>query len=305
MIISYDYGHMKGGQDGAAFGILDEYKVVRDYGAVVIKYLEKAGHKCINCTPPDYSGMTLIESLQYRVNKANASGSNLHLSFHANCYNGKAYGSEIEVASNAGEQKAKPILDKICSLGFFNRGIKRPNLYVTKTNMTSNEMFLALMDSNDEKKNKVQSAKYTNAVCLLLEPFFIDNPEDVKKYNPQTLGKAIAEGILGYEIKDEITYEYAVNILKNKGIISDTAYWLNTIPNNKEVNKEYMATLIKRFVAMFKIYNTFTEVVIYCKNVGIISSPDYWIVNYNNPNIKTYNPSYCKTFIINMAKKLI
>lgn len=227
MIISYDYGHMKGGEDGAAVGILDEYKVVREYGAVVIKYLQQAGHTCLNCTPPDNSGMTLMQSLQYRVNKANTSGSNLHLSFHANCYNGQAHGAEIEVASDTGEKKAKPVLDKICSLGFTNRGIKRPDLYITSTDVKSEELFLSLM----VQKDKVQGSKYTNMICLLLEPFFVDNASDVSKYNTQTLGKAIAEGILGHDIQEVnvVDVNQAIKILIEKGVISTPEYWQNAV----------------------------------------------------------------------------
>lgn len=168
--ISYDFGHMEGGNDTSAVGLLYEYKVVREYGAACIKYLEAAGITCINCTPPD-GNMSLMGSLEYRVKKANESGSDLHLCFHANCYNGQAHGAEIEVASEAGAKIAKVVLDKICSLGFTNRGVKWPDLYVTK---------------------------YTNMVCLLIEPFFIDNANDVALYDPEKLGRAIAEGILEY-----------------------------------------------------------------------------------------------------------
>jgi len=87
MKISYDYGHSEGGQDSSANGIVYEYAEIRKYGAVVVNELLRQGHELINCTPAN-GPQTLMESLDYRVSKANASGSQLHLCFHANAFNG-------------------------------------------------------------------------------------------------------------------------------------------------------------------------------------------------------------------------
>ena len=169
MKISYDFGHMEGGQDTSANGIVYEYAEIRKYGPVCIDVLQKAGHTCINCTPPDNSGMTLNQSLAYRTEKANSSGSQLHLCFHVNAFDGSAHGAEVEVASDAGERYAEAILDEICKLGFTRRGINRPSLYVTR---------------------------HTNMTAVLIEPFFCDSSVDCNKYNPVSLGNAIAKGIL-------------------------------------------------------------------------------------------------------------
>lgn len=168
MKISYDFGHTANGGDTSANGIVYEYAEIRKYAPVTIQALEKAGHTCVNCTPTQ-SGISLNDSLAYRVNKANASGSQLHLCFHVNAFNGSGHGAEIEVASDAGEKYAKPVLEEICKLGFTNRGIKRPSLYVTR---------------------------HTNMPAILIEPFFCDNAGDCKLYNPGALGNAIAKGIL-------------------------------------------------------------------------------------------------------------
>ncbi|EQB4340372.1 TPA: N-acetylmuramoyl-L-alanine amidase [Clostridium botulinum] len=168
-IISYDFGHMEGGEDTSANGILYEYSVVRNYGSVVVRELQKAGYTLVNCTPPN-GRMSLSQSLSYRVNKANSSGSMLHLCFHANCYNGNAYGCEMEVASDSSERIGQSIQNEVVSsLGFANRGVKRPSLYVTRN---------------------------TNMPCVLTEPFFIDNRGDCNKYNVEKLGCAIATGVL-------------------------------------------------------------------------------------------------------------
>lgn len=167
MIISYDFGHGTG-QDRGASGIVNEEVEIRKYAPVAIQILEQEGHKCIDCTPTQPQ-MTLMESLSYRVQKANSSGSQLHLCFHVNAFTGSAHGAEIEVASDAGEKIAVPVLDEIVALGFTNRGIKRPSLYVTRN---------------------------TNMVAILIEPFFCDSKQDCDIYNPEALGNAIAKGVL-------------------------------------------------------------------------------------------------------------
>lgn len=168
MIISYDYGHMEQGQDGSANGIVYEYAEVRKYGAIVVNELMRQGHELINCTPPN-GPMTLSDSLAYRVNKANDSGSQLHLCFHINAFNGQGHGAEVEVASDNSANYGQSILNEIVKLGFTDRGINRPNLYVTKN---------------------------TNMPCVLIEPFFCDNQADVNLYNCNTLGLAIAKGVI-------------------------------------------------------------------------------------------------------------
>ena len=167
MVISFDYGHGTG-QDRGANGIVNEEKEIRKYAPIVINELMRKGHKLIDCTPKT-PNMGLSESLVYRVNKANTSGSQLHICFHINAFNKLAHGAEIEVASDTGEKYAQSILKEIIKLGFTNRGVKRPSLYVTK---------------------------HTNMPCVLIEPFFCDSPIDCKLYNPNTLGSAIAKGIV-------------------------------------------------------------------------------------------------------------
>jgi N-acetylmuramoyl-L-alanine amidase len=168
MIISYDFGHTANGGDTSANGIVYEYAEIRKYAPIAIQVLEQAGHKCINCTPTQ-SGISLNDSLAYRVNHANASGSQLHLCFHVNAFDGSGHGSEIEIASDSGQKYAESVLNEICVLGFTRRGINRPSLYVTR---------------------------HTNMTALLVEPFFCDSPIDCKIYNAEKLGNAIAKGVL-------------------------------------------------------------------------------------------------------------
>lgn len=168
MVISYDYGHGTG-QDRGAEGYLNEEKEIRTYAPYTINALMRAGYKCVNCTPTQ-GGMSLQESLSYRTNTANVSGSNLHLCFHVNAGGGQ--GAEIEIAPNASSTSARvaeSVLSQIVSLGFNNRGIKNPRLWVTD---------------------------HTSMPCILIEPFFCDTRSDCNRYNPEALGNAIAKGVI-------------------------------------------------------------------------------------------------------------
>ncbi|MBU3216636.1 N-acetylmuramoyl-L-alanine amidase [Clostridium estertheticum] len=167
-IISWDEGHGTG-QDRGAEGFLNEEKVIREYAPICIAELQRHGHTLINCTPPN-TNMTVNQSLAYRSEHANASGSQLHLCFHVDAYDdASAHGAEIEYASLAGAKYATSVLTEIHKLGFTDRGIKNPRLWMTYQ---------------------------PSAVSILIEPFFCTNSNDCNLYNKTTLGLAIAKGIL-------------------------------------------------------------------------------------------------------------
>jgi len=171
MKISYDFGHGIG-QDRGANGILNEEKVVREYGSLAICKLRRLGIECVNCTPT--SATTVIDSLSQRCEKANASNSDLHLCFHANCFNSNAHGCEVEYTSNYGYNYAKKVCNEVSKLGFTNRGPKeRKNLYILK---------------------------HTKMAAILLEPFFVDNKQDYNRYNAELLANAIVKAITNIDL---------------------------------------------------------------------------------------------------------
>ena len=174
MRIAIDLGHDLNGGDTGAGGYLIETTVNRQYGPLVIAGLQKLGHTVCNVTPTQ-SGLTLAQSLAYRVNKSNAFKADLFISCHVNAFKTNvAQGCEVEYIS----AKAKVYADRICTqmaaLGYVKRGsISRPNLYVLK---------------------------YTNAIAILLEPFFCDTKTDCNKYSAAKLANAIVKGITGKDI---------------------------------------------------------------------------------------------------------
>ena len=180
MKIAADFGHCTSGQDRGANGYLSEEAVDREYGAAVIKGLQKLGHTVINVTPTQ-SGLTLAQSLAYRVNAANASKADLFLCLHVNAFQqkDKAQGCEVEYISASGKAYADRICTEISGqLGYVNRGSqKRPNLYVLK---------------------------YTNMPAVLVEPFFCSTKSDCNKYNAEKLAKAIIKGVTGKDVDSDI-----------------------------------------------------------------------------------------------------
>ena len=182
MIVSYDYGHGCGVDRGAS-GYLNEEKVIREYGPIVVSKLKTLGHTLYDCTPPASLALTLGQSLAYRVNKANSIGSQLHICMHVNAYEtDKAYGCEVEYASNSGKAYADRIYPEIANaLGIQVHGegsIYRPDLYVLK---------------------------YTSMVAILIEPFFCDTKADCDKYNAEKLATAIVKGITGIDTSAQTT----------------------------------------------------------------------------------------------------
>ena len=173
MLIALDYGHSKKADDGA-YGILEEFKVNREYGSLVKKYLEQLGHT-VDVVSKD-TCINKNDALSYRVQMEHKKKYDIYISCHANCFNGTAEGCEVLYYSNTGKVYAKKVVNEIAKLGYKNRGAKfRDNLYVLKK---------------------------TNAPAIIIEPFFIDNKSDCNRYNADKLARAIVKGITGQEIKD-------------------------------------------------------------------------------------------------------
>lgn len=173
MKISVDFGHGSGADRGAE-GYLNEEEVIREYGPIVITGLQKLGHIVLNCTPTQ-AGLTLGQSLAYRVNMSNNFKADIHLCLHVNAFStDKAQGCEVEYISANAKVYADKINAQIAILGFTNRGsVSRPNLYVLK---------------------------YTKAIAILVEPFFCDTKSDCNKYSAVKLANAIVKGVTGKDI---------------------------------------------------------------------------------------------------------
>ncbi len=155
--------------DTGARGIKVEDNLTLDVGNRVITKLRALGHDVVVCKPS--SANTVTESLSKRCATANASRVDTYVSIHFNAFNGQANGTEVFATSDAGRKIAKPVLDEIVKLGFFNRGVKSgSHLYVLKN---------------------------TNMPAILIECCFIDSAKDMNLFNPEAMANSIVKGLTG------------------------------------------------------------------------------------------------------------
>ena len=135
---------------------------------LVEKYLLAAG---VQCTVGQYNELYEI------CDASNAYDADLFISIHCNaCASHQARGTETYYKSFHGQRLANYIQSQIIrSLPVTDRGVKEGNLYVLK---------------------------HTEAVAVLVELAFIDNPEDLAllKNRIDDFARAIARGVTEYEI---------------------------------------------------------------------------------------------------------
>ncbi|AFY31345.1 N-acetylmuramoyl-L-alanine amidase [Calothrix sp. PCC 7507] len=155
--------------DTGAKGFKFEDNLTLDVGNRVIAKLQALGHEVVVCRPT--SASTVRDSLSKRCDKANASKVDIYVSIHFNCFNGQANGTEVFAISNTSNKIAKPVLDEIVKLGFFNRGVKSgSHLFVLRN---------------------------TNMPAILVEGCFLDSKKDMDLYNPEAMANAIVKGLTG------------------------------------------------------------------------------------------------------------
>lgn len=174
-------GHGKDGSKSCgAIGLIKESTEARKVKDEVIRLLKQERHTVFDTTVeyPSSANDCLVQI----VKKCNANKVDLDISIHFNSGakdtigNGNTTGVEVF----GYDTKQKTIGDRICSkissLGYRNRGFKtNPNLYVLRN---------------------------TNSQALLIECCFVDDKDDVNKYNYKTMAKAIVEGILNKNINE-------------------------------------------------------------------------------------------------------
>ncbi|MBW4562062.1 MAG: N-acetylmuramoyl-L-alanine amidase [Mojavia pulchra JT2-VF2] len=168
MKFGIDIGHNCPPDTGAR-GIKFEDNLTLDVGNRVITKLKALGHEVIPCKPDRASKVG--ESLAKRCDKANANKVDVFVSIHFNSFNRQANGTEVFAGSDTSRKIAKPVLDEIVKLGFFNRGVKSgSHLFVLRN---------------------------TNMPAILVESCFLDSQKDMSLYNPEAIANAIVKGLTG------------------------------------------------------------------------------------------------------------
>lgn len=153
--------------DTGAMGIGNEEKMNLEVANLLTTKLKAAGHTVVSVRPA--SATSVSNSLQQRVNTANANKVDLYVSIHFNAFNGKAKGSEVFAISATGKKYATAVQHQLVKLGYFNRGVK--------------------------DGSKLFVVKNTTAPSILVEGCFIDNKEDMARYSAAKIADAIFAGI--------------------------------------------------------------------------------------------------------------
>ena len=179
-------------------------------------------------------------TLQKVVRDSNSKKPDIHFAIHSNA--GNARGCEVfcHKFGGSGEKLARAVFAELEPLTpSADRGVKEGcNLY-------------------GFGKPIYELAK-TDAPAALVEVGFHDSEEDAKWIieNTEKIGIAIAKGVLRYfgmeYISESYEIEQAVKVLEEKGIITDSDYWVNNAVPGRIVRGEFAATLIKRAASILK-----------------------------------------------------
>lgn len=181
MTIGVNCGHTKRGTGSGAVGIIKESEHTRLVGYALIKKLQAAGVKVVDCTidRADTRQNCLSQITEY----ANREELDWFISIHFNA-SGEHKGHGAEVYTYEGRQypDATAVCANMEKLGFYNRGVKSGSgLYVIRK---------------------------TKAKAMLIEVCFCDNREDVEIYKrvgaQEAVAQAIFNAIYPYAVKPEI-----------------------------------------------------------------------------------------------------
>lgn len=164
--IAIDIGH-NADYDSGATGIKFEDDLTKEVGNRVIKKLRDKGYTVIETLPSKASSTR--DSLNQRTTVANSNEVDFFTSIHFNKFDGKANGTEVYYKQDVSKSYATNVLNKITSLGFYNRGIKY------------NDTFYVL--------------KNTNMPAILIETCFVDSQKDMLLYNADNIANKIVEGL--------------------------------------------------------------------------------------------------------------
>ena len=201
MRIGINCGHTVSGQPGSgAVGFINESDETREVGKRLITLLRQSGHTVYDCTN-DYAPST-SSNLSQIVDMANKQPLDLFVSIHFNSGGGK--GTEVYTYGGKQHAEAVRVCDALHALGFVNRGVK--------------------------DGSKLYVVRKSEAKAMLVEVCFVDTSDAdlYKRLGAQTIAAAIAEAIIGREVKamagfKDVSGHYAekhINELREMGIVN-------------------------------------------------------------------------------------
>lgn len=197
MIFNVSAGHNPDSKIACgAIGLIKESTEARKVTNKVIELLRLNGHTVYDCTVNN--GISQSNVLSKIVAKCNSHKVDLDISIHFNSGrndykgDGSTGGTEVLVYNSKSKSvdEAVRICKKISEIGFRNRGVK------TRTDLC----FL----------------RKTKSPALLIECCFVDDADDIKLYNVNSMAKAIAEGILNKKVSNTTQTSSTKPIKQNK-----------------------------------------------------------------------------------------
>ena len=210
MVINIHAGHNPDGKIACgATSLLKESTEARNVKNEVIRQLQLLGHTVYDCTVDD--GRNQQDVLNKIIKKCNSHKKSdgkhvdLDVSIHFNSAandlngNGKTTGTEVYIYSLTAGAKAyaQRTVDSIAALGFKNRGVK------------------TAVD--------LRVLRETNAPAMLIECCFVDDADDAKLYDAQSMANAIVYGITGQHyvaptpsVEDATIYRVQVGAFRSK-----------------------------------------------------------------------------------------
>ncbi len=164
------------GHGGNDFGAVSNGLYEKDFNLEVLTYLtaelRRRGYEVINNRISDVN-----RNLSNDIRLANSENVDAVIEIHTNSNEGVP-GSGTETfysVTGKGKELAEAINANLVALGFRDRGAKTwPNFFGYD--------YLGII-------------RYTNAPAVLVEMFFINNPNDVALYDPQKIANAIADAV--------------------------------------------------------------------------------------------------------------
>lgn len=212
MRINVHAGHNPDGRTACgAVGILKESTEARLVKGEVLRKLQLLGYDVQDCTVED--GKNASDVLKKIVQKCNTHPADLDVSIHFNAGrkdlqgDGSTGGVEVYVYSKESEavSYAKRIADAIAGLGYNKRSDSTSPVSGVKI------------------KSGLYVLKNTSEPALLVECCFIDDKDDVERYDYRSMAEAIVYGITGQHAKEPEEDGSGEELTPEEGAVSGQA----------------------------------------------------------------------------------
>lgn len=283
MRIYIDVGHGENGDPGAVSGRFIEHQMNMVYGMAMARRLADRGM----IVDLERGNLPIGDSAR----AAAALGADAIISCHENAGGGDR-GEVIYGWGEGSEQLANVIAGALKSFGQ-----SEVRVYSAKANSAGNAEYFGIL--RVARANGVRMG-------VIIEPCFIDNPEDVKLNDTdielQSMASAIADAIAdayGGTPRQDTAYEAAVGRLVSKGIVNAPGeYWKQAVASNTPVKGEWLAVVIQGMTGTTRLQDAVAALAA----AGVIGSPDYWLANCQAG--QTVQAAYAKLVIENGVNKL-